>query len=95
MDTVKRGRGRPRKDEISRYFYDGKLHALLVNTLPAGFIRAGRVNVSALSTEIGFSEFTLYRWMLHDRVTVDGAKALLQCGAPTLRQVDLLPFLFA
>ncbi len=95
--TKKRGPGRPRGTPTARNYYDGTLHALLVETLPEQFVTVGRLNVAAVAAASGYSPFALYGWLNRDRLTVEGAKGLLKLDPAEVRltKVKLLPFLFA
>lgn len=91
--TAPRKRGRPRKGE-SRAFWEGRLHELLLRTLPARFVGChGRIDRRRLAAEVGLAHGTVGRWMNLDHMTADSARRLLAVSGATITSEDLAPFI--
>jgi hypothetical protein len=72
----------------------GKLYELLHRALPDHSNTHGQLNVCAVATTLGLSTEGVYKWLRVDRITPDGAKAVVRVAEGRVSESDFLPFLF-
>ncbi|TIU88865.1 MAG: hypothetical protein E5W06_00420 [Mesorhizobium sp.] len=87
--------GRPRKDDDFK-LYEGDLYKVLLDKLPAKYIKYGRLDTDAIRQGTGNARFTVYRWLNEQKLSKKAAKSLLALSADgkgKLKKTDLIPFL--
>ncbi len=93
--------GRAPTDRNRTRYYDGRLHALLIDRLShlPGLVDGGRISVATLAARIGRCRYTCYKWLHADQVSTAGARELIRLSATPeapdgrLTKEDLAPFL--
>lgn len=93
MIPKRRGSGRPRSGE-GRNFYESRLHALLLEGLPAECVTGGRVDRHKIAQHVKYSQHTIGRWMVEDRLTPSAVRALMSIEGHSFKTDDFLPFVF-
>lgn len=99
MKIEKKRTGRPAKRPSAKSFKDNEIHALLVEKMPAPYVRDEPFgNESVLDTlriakDIGVSRYTVYRFLNDEKLSKRTAAGLKRISKGNLTDSDLLPYL--
>lgn len=86
--------GRPSKNTPKTRFWDRPLYGLLKTALPQ-HLDGDRLNPRLVAKALGIHKYTVYKWLNTDRLSPEGAKALVAESNGRLKIEDLISFIIA
>ncbi len=79
----------------ARPYSFGPLYDLLMDRFPKHRSAQGVLDVPKLAKDIKRSHEGVYKWLRENKITVDGAKRLVELSKDRVKYEEFLPFLFA
>ena len=76
-----------------RPFWEGELYKLLSRNVTTCFTPRGQFSVAMFATRMGYSSEGLYKYLRSDRLTMNGAKAVMIAADGLISEEQLAPFM--
>lgn len=77
----------------ARRMMDGRLHDMLCDKFPEYLGEDGVLDVPLFARKMELTRQTVGRWLIEERITFAGAKALLRTFPKKLTSTDLAPYM--